>query len=55
MTKEEMTVLDEVMNAICDNYCKYPQIFSEHSMSLLKLCEKCPLNRLEELKEGDDD
>lgn len=47
--------IDEVITAICDNYCKYPQIFKEGETAFEALCDKCPLNRLEDLKEGKDD
>jgi hypothetical protein len=48
---EDVTVskiLSEVVESICDEYCKYPEqykgdneddLYSEH-------CDKCPLNKL---------
>ena len=33
---------------ICDNYCKYPEIYSneEEEDKLYEHCDKCPLNKL---------
>lgn len=32
---------------ICDNYCKYPERYTEdEEEQLLKHCEDCPLNML---------
>lgn len=37
-------IIEEVKMAICDNYCKYPDILPEEV--LYGECEKCPLGRL---------
>lgn len=40
-------VMDEVVEQICNNYCKYPAMYQADFVKLLKQrCEKCPLNRL---------
>ena len=40
-------IIEEVKMAICDNYCKYPDLFSaEEEEVLYGECEKCPLGRL---------
>ena len=40
-------IIEEVKTEICDNYCKYPELFSaEEEEVLLGMCEDCPLGRL---------
>lgn len=40
-------IIEEVKTEICDNYCKYPDLFSaEEEEVLLGMCEECPLGRL---------
>lgn len=42
---------EEVINNICCNYCKYPDIWDEEKegveLSESEICKKCPLNDLE--------
>lgn len=45
--------IEEVITAICDNYCKYPAIYDTREDSdeecdkmLKEVCDSCPLNRL---------
>ena len=41
-------ILEDVSKDICDNYCKYPDIYQkeEEEYKLYEHCDKCPLNRL---------
>lgn len=40
-------IIEEVKCEICDNYCKYPDLFTaEEEEVLWGMCEKCPLGRL---------
>lgn len=40
-------IIEEVKTEICDNYCKYPELFSaEEEEVLYGMCEDCPLGRL---------
>lgn len=45
-------IIDEVSEEICDNYCKYSDLFkvikSDIEMDELseKFCDSCPLNKL---------
>ena len=48
---EEKTVskiMEEVIEEICDKYCKFPTIYEGKDEDELydKHCDKCPLNRL---------
>lgn len=49
VTKNIVQQLDEIVEQVCTEYCKYPAE-AEHKRNsdqwLLKKCEKCPLNRL---------
>lgn len=42
--------LEEVVNEICNHYCKYPDIWDEEKegceLSESEVCTNCPLNRL---------
>ena len=49
--KSVTKIIDEVVNEICDKYCKFPDIWdaAEHDgmdLSESKICDHCPLNRL---------
>jgi len=53
MDKEKSVtkIIDEVIEEICNKYCKYPDIWEaeEHDdidLSESEICENCPLNRL---------
>lgn len=37
-------IVEEVKTAICDEYCKFPDVLDEEV--LWSNCEKCPLGRL---------
>ena len=39
---EETETKESIKEAICDNYCKYPDINSD----LEEICENCPLNNM---------
>ena len=40
-------IIEEVKCEICDNYCKYPDLFTAEEEDVLNAtCEKCPLGRL---------
>lgn len=45
-------ILREVTDAICDGYCKFPEICAKEygddgeDMLYEKYCEQCPLNRI---------
>lgn len=45
-----MSVIEEVLEEMCDRYCKYPYELVDENQ-LAKICDKCPLNRLEADKE----
>lgn len=40
--------LHKVVEKLCDQYCKYPQMYpnEEQQEELEKICEDCPLNIL---------
>lgn len=42
--------MEEIAEAICNNYCKYPDLWDEEAegceLSESEHCENCPLNRL---------
>lgn len=49
--KSVSEILDEVKNAICNDYCRYPREYDEDENGGLELCDSdicrnCPLNRL---------
>ena len=51
MGKTLTDILDEVINDICNEYCKYPNIYDpeEHDGVELcdsEICENCPVNRI---------
>ena len=54
MSKTVADILQDVTDSICDNYCKWPDIYAaytrEHDDDDTKLlkekCGKCPLNKL---------
>lgn len=41
--------MEELIEKMCDEYCKYPEIKTEEE--LMDICESCPLNIL--LEEDD--
>ena len=43
--------LDEAIEIICNDYCKYPDI--ESGNKLADICDKCPMNKCEELRWAD--
>lgn len=43
--------LYEAIEIICDDYCKYPDI--ESGNKLADICDKCPMNRCEDLRWAD--
>lgn len=58
MTDKPLTAqLEDIKSDICDNYCKWPQIYSERQVWFQKYedssealwsekCANCPLNKL---------
>lgn len=51
MEKEKtvQAIIEEVIEAICDKYCKYPDLIpdlDEQTLNGTSPCEQCPLNRL---------
>lgn len=49
-TKTVKEIIEEVAEAICLNYCKYPGTWDEEvegiELSESDICQNCPLNRL---------
>ena len=43
--------LYEAIEIICEDYCKYPDI--ESGNKLADICDKCPMNKCEELRWAD--
>ena len=43
--------LDEAIEIICNDYCKYPDI--ESGNKLADICDKCPMNKCEDLRWAD--
>lgn len=43
--------LYEAIEIICKDYCKYPDI--ESGNKLADICDKCPMNKCEELRWAD--
>ena len=43
--------LYEAVEIICDDYCKYPDV--ESGNKLADICDKCPMNKCEELRWAD--
>lgn len=41
-------ILEEVIDSMCDKYCKYPEQYKDDNEDDLyaKHCDKCPLNKL---------
>lgn len=41
-------ILEEVINSMCDEYCKYPEQYKDDNEDDLytKRCDKYPLNKL---------
>ena len=43
-------ILEDIVNEMCDKYCKYPQEWDEEAegieLSDSDICANCPLNRL---------
>ena len=44
--------IDKIREEMCDNYCQMPHFYSE--VSLMDICEGCPMNRLVEDGTSDD-
>ena len=41
-----MSEIEKVLEEMCDHYCKYPyEIYDDNQLG--KVCENCPLNKLE--------
>ena len=43
--------LDEAIEIICKDYCKYPDV--ESGNKLADICDKCPMNKCEDLRWAD--
>lgn len=45
---EKLVEVDEVKEAICDHYCKWPVLYADRGETALveEQCEHCPLERL---------
>lgn len=41
-----VSVIEDVIMEICEEYCKYPIEYADFDEMLEKQCEDCPLNRL---------
>lgn len=39
-------MLLHICSDMCDNYCKYPNMISDHD-ELMEVCEKCPMLKLQ--------
>lgn len=41
-------IIEDVVESICDNYCKYPEQYAEADEEKMyeERCDKCPLNKL---------
>lgn len=49
MNESITEILKEIKEAMCDNYCKYPDMKNDNENWLFEdgsPCETCPLNRL---------
>ena len=46
--KSVVNVIEEVMNEVCDKYCKFPEQYTDEDEEKLyeKHCNNCPLNKL---------
>ena len=46
--KTVSAILEEVIQSMCDNHCKFPDMYSEADEDKLyeEHCDKCPLNLL---------
>ncbi len=47
--KTIVTIIEEVLEEMCDKYCKYPEMIPDLDEQILDEtapCESCPLNRL---------
>ena len=45
--------IQEIKEAMCDEYCKYP-FNTETQADLNEICETCPLNKMEDLIDDED-
>lgn len=45
--------LEEIKNDMCDNFCKWP-FNTETQADLNEICKDCPLSRLEEVFNDED-
>lgn len=41
-----MGLLEEIVNDFCDNYCKYPLVYTDEDEMMEERCEHCPLNKI---------
>lgn len=45
----------EIVEKMCDKYCKYPELIKEDEI-LVNICDQCPMeNLLDEYEEGEDE
>ena len=48
--KTVLEILEDIANDMCNNYCKYPDIYDEQKEGVelceSEICANCPLNRL---------
>jgi len=40
------TLLAEIANDFCDNYCKYPLEYTDEDQMIEERCEKCPITKI---------
>lgn len=45
MEKSVREIIQEVINDVCDNLCKFPSICKTEE-ELMEHCDECPLNKL---------
>lgn len=49
MKEKEQTVtglLEEIVKDFCNNYCKYPCLYTDEDEMIEVRCERCPLNKI---------
>lgn len=44
--KSATEIIEDVKEKFCDNYCKYPDQYSDYDQMLDEQCSKCVLNLL---------
>ena len=39
-------LLQEIADDFCDNYCKYPDRYTDEDKMMEEHCDQCPLNKI---------